>query len=84
MEEGSAILLETSKEKEMKIEGSMREKYILAQALTIAIKELESVEPPVMRELSNIADMRDILGSTLLEPFNGMFLEELEEEGSKV
>lgn len=68
----------------MKIEGSMREKYILAQALTIAIKELESVEPPVMRELSNIADMRDILGSTLLEPFNGMFLDELEEEGSKV
>ena len=84
MEEGSAILLETSKEKEMNIEGSMREKYILAQALTIAIKELESVEPPVMRELSNIADMRDILGSTLLEPFNGMFLEELEEEGSNV
>ena len=84
MEEGSAILLETSKEKEMKIEGSMREKYILAQALTLAIKELEKVEPPVMRELSNIADMRDILGSNLLEPFNGMFLEELEEEGSNV
>ena len=68
----------------MNIEGSMREKYILAQALTIAIKELESVEPPVMRELSNIADMRDMLGSNLLEPFNGMFLEELEEEGSNV
>ena len=84
MEGGSAILLETSKEKEMKIEGSMREKYILAQALTLAIKELEKVEPPVMRELSNIADMRDILGSNLLEPFNGMFLEELEEEGSNV
>ena len=84
MEGGSAILLETSKEKEMKIEGSMREKYILSQALTLAIKELEKVEPPVMRELSNIADMRDILGSNLLEPFNGMFLEELEEEGSNV
>ena len=68
----------------MNIEGSMREKYILAQALTIAIKELESLEPPVMRELSNIADMRDMLGSHLLEPFNGMFLEELEEEGSNV
>jgi hypothetical protein len=42
----------------MVIEGSIREKYILAQALTIAIKELEAVEPRVMRELSNIADMR--------------------------
>jgi len=43
------------------IKVTTREQYILAQALTIAIKQLEAVEPPVMRELSNIADMKTIL-----------------------
>jgi len=84
MEEGGAIILETSKEKVMKIEGSMREKYILAQALTLAIRALEEVEPPVMREISNIADMKAMLRSNLLDPFSEMFYDELEEEGSKV
>jgi len=49
----------------MIIEGSIREKYILAQALSIAIRELEAVEPPVMREISNIADMRTMLEENL-------------------
>ena len=37
---------------------SQRGKYIIGQALHIAIKALESVEPPVMREVSNIEDMK--------------------------
>ena len=49
----------------MIIEGSIREKYILAQALSIAIRELEAVEPQVMREISNIADMRTMLEANL-------------------
>jgi hypothetical protein len=39
---------------------SPRGQYILSQALTVAIETLESVEPPAMRELSNIEDMRFI------------------------
>ena len=39
--------------------ATMRERYILAQALSVAIRRLEQVEPPVMRELSNIADMKE-------------------------
>jgi hypothetical protein len=34
-----------------------RGQYILSQALTVAIKQMETVEPP-LREPSNIADMR--------------------------
>ena len=37
---------------------STRGNYIMAQALHYAIEALESVEPKVMRELSNIADMK--------------------------
>ena len=37
---------------------SIREQYIVAQALHVAIKEMEAVEPAVMREVSNIADMK--------------------------
>jgi len=51
----------------MIIKGNMREQYILAQALTLAIKQLEAVEPRVMRELSNIADMKAILEENLSE-----------------
>ena len=61
----------------MIIEGSIREKYILAQALTIAIKQLRKVEPPVMREISNIADMRTILEKNM-GIFNEEFFEDLE------
>jgi hypothetical protein len=34
-----------------------RGQYILSQALTVAIEQMETVEPP-LREPSNIADMR--------------------------
>jgi len=37
---------------------SPRGQYILSQALTIAINTMEEVEPFIMREVSNIADMR--------------------------
>jgi len=62
----------------MIIEGSIREKYILAQALALAIMQLEAVEPRVMRELSNIADMRTILEENM-GIFNEAFFEDLEE-----
>ena len=61
----------------MIIEGSIREKYILAQALALAIMQLEAVEPRVMRELSNIADMRTILEENM-GIFNEEFFEDLE------
>ena len=38
--------------------NSLRGSYIVSQALCIAIEELEKVEPPVMREQSNIEDMQ--------------------------
>ena len=60
----------------MIIEGTPREQFILAQALTIAIKHLEAVEPPVMREISNIADMRVVLEENL-KPFTEDFFEAL-------
>ena len=37
---------------------SLRGSTIISQALCIAIEQLEKVEPPVMREMSNIADMK--------------------------
>jgi hypothetical protein len=37
--------------------GSHRGQYIMGQALAIAINALKSVEPPELREQSNIADM---------------------------
>ena len=49
--------------KEMAAElfNSWRGQYIISQALYKAIKVMEKVEPPVMRELSNIEDMRLIM-----------------------
>ena len=61
-----------------KLFESLRGGLIISQALCIAINELEKVEPPVMRESSNIADMkflrdelfslwRDIHGTSYVE-----------------
>jgi len=55
----------------MKIEASMREQFIMAQALSLAILKLEEVEG-VMREVSNIEQMKSIL-ATNFETFQGMF-----------
>ena len=38
--------------------ATIRGQYILSQALNKAIDVMEAVEPEVMRELSNIADMK--------------------------
>ena len=38
--------------------ASHRGKYIISQALNTAIEVMESVEPEVRREVSNIADMK--------------------------
>ena len=54
--------------------ATMRERYILAQALSVAIRTLEQVEPPVMRELSNIADMKELLNNKALLPFNELMM----------
>tara|TARA_R110002020_G_scaffold279347_2_gene495096 strand:+ start:642 stop:845 length:204 start_codon:yes stop_codon:yes gene_type:complete len=60
----------------MIIEATMRERFILAQALNLAIHKLEEVEG-AMREVSNIEHMKDIL-ATNFTVFQGMF-DELEE-----
>ena len=39
---------------------SMRDQYIMAQALTVAIRELDKV-PGAMKEVSNISDMQYLL-----------------------
>ena len=38
--------------------ATIRGQYIISQALNKAIDVMEAVEPEVMRELSNIADMK--------------------------
>ena len=44
----------------------MRERYIITQALVVAIKELEKVPAPYT-EISNIADMKELLKTTFSE-----------------
>jgi|TARA_Y100000310_G_scaffold45214_1_gene42169 hypothetical protein len=49
------------REKAAALFSSWRGQYIISQALYKAIKVMEKVEPPVMRELSNIEDMKLIM-----------------------
>ena len=42
----------------MRFLSSVRGRYIVAQAFYFAIKELESVEPEVNQQKSNISDMK--------------------------
>jgi len=44
----------------------MRERFIITQALVVAIKELEKVPAPYT-EISNIADMKELLKTTFSE-----------------
>ena len=44
----------------------MRERYIITQALVVAIKELEKVPAPYT-EISNIADMKYLLQTSFAE-----------------
>ena len=48
----------TSKDEAIEFFLSTRGQYIMAQALYYAVKALESVEPAIMRENSNIEDMK--------------------------
>ena len=48
----------TSKDEAIEFFLSTRGQYIMAQALHYAIKSLESVEPEIMQEKSNIDDMK--------------------------
>jgi len=48
----------------------MRERYIITQALVVAIKELEKVPAP-FTEISNIADMKHLL-ETIFAEFAGV------------
>ena len=52
--------------------SSSRGRYLLAQALRIAIKELSTVEPNYMKEVSNIEDMEYMLNSDFLSQSNIM------------
>ena len=45
----------------IKFANSARGQYIIAQALYIASKALGEVQPPVMQEKSNIADMKYLM-----------------------
>ena len=45
---------------------SQRGRYLLAQALRLAIEELDSVGPDYMKEVSNIEDMKYMLQSDFL------------------
>jgi len=49
---------EFSGEKAIEFLQSFRGRYIIGQALFYAIKEMESVEPEVHQEKSNIEDMK--------------------------
>ena len=44
----------------------MRNRFIITQALVIAIKELDKVPTP-FKEVSNIADMKELLNTTFVE-----------------
>jgi len=56
----------------IKFANSARGQYIIAQALYIASKALGEVQPPVMQEKSNIADMKYLMES-LYSPFLPVF-----------
>ena len=49
------------KEMALKFLSSARGQYIMSQALFLAINRLQSVQPEVMQETSNIADMQLLL-----------------------
>jgi len=52
----------------MECSFSVREQYIIAQALHVAIETMGKVEPAIMREESNIADMKRLRESVFTFP----------------
>ena len=53
---------------------SLRERYIIAQALVLGIEKLAEVEGP-HREMSNMLDMGELLKSQMFGPFAVAVLE---------
>jgi hypothetical protein len=51
---------------------SERGRYIIGQALAVAVREMTKVEPP-HQEVSNIEDMQ-IIGSMIFSPWYGHYL----------
>ena len=56
------------------VQLSLRERYLVAQALVLGIEKLAEVEGP-MREYSNISDMGEMLKSPMFAPFTLAVLE---------
>ena len=54
---------------------SLRERYLIAQALVLGIEKLAEVEPGAMREYSNMQDMGELLKSQAFAPFAVAVLE---------
>lgn len=52
---------EVNRERAVALFQSFRGKYIIGQALFVAIEAMEAVEPDYMREVSNISDMRFLM-----------------------
>lgn len=66
------MLKDNDREKAINFLTSLRGRYILSQAIHLAVQQLESVEPEHMQEKSNIEDMKYInehfgLGAMLQE-----------------
>jgi hypothetical protein len=53
--------IEVDQKEVMDFFATMRGQFIVSQALSVAIKTLESVEPEVMQETSNIEDMKYLM-----------------------
>ena len=64
----------TFQEQRSSIHLSLRERYLIAQALVLGIEKLAEVEGP-MREMSNMADMAELLKSPMFGPFAVAVLE---------
>ena len=66
----------------MKFYISPRGQYIMAQALYYAIRTMKSVEPEIMQEKSNIADM-EYIREHLFSTFPDMIFQTQSLAGSK-
>ena len=64
-----------------KVELSLRQRYVMAQALVLGIEKLGEVEPSYRREYSNMADMGELLKSPAFAPFAVTILESLSATG---
>ena len=64
----------TFQEQKSSVHLSLRERYLIAQALVLGIEKLAEVEGP-MREYSNIQDMGELLKSQMFGPVTVAVLE---------